>query len=223
MSAIFAVMASAPEVVPAPEMVPAPEPVPRRGRKAAASREDVLALVMHDYLRGRRIDVQALAAQLGLGRTTVYRWFGSRDELIGEVIIRAGEPLLRAARESARGVGGQALLDTFDRMNRGLNSSPALRQFVERERDAALRILTSSAGKVQPRMVELITQLIEDEARAGTYVPRVDPATLAYATVRLGEAFLYNDAVAGMRGDVERLREVEAALLGVSPEVSSRA
>jgi len=203
-------------------MASAPETVRRRGRKAAASREDVLALVMHDYLRGRRIDVQAIAAQLGLGRTTVYRWFGSRDELIGEVVIRAGEPLLAEAREGARGVGGEALLDTFDRMNRSLNSSPALRQFVERERDAALRVLTSSAGKVQPRIVELIAELIEDEARAGTYVPPVDPATLAYAMVRLAEAFLYNDAVAGMRGDVERLREVEAALLGISSEDSSR-
>jgi len=216
MHAIFAVMPSA------PDMAPAPETVPRRGRKAAASREDVLALVMHDYLRGRRIDVQAIAAQLGLGRTTVYRWFGSRDELIGEVVIRAGEPLLRDARESARGVGGEALLDTFDRMNRTLNASPALRHFVESERDAALRVLTSSAGKVQPRMVELIAELIEDEVRAGTYVPLVDPATLAYAMVRLAEAFLYNDAVAGMRGDVERLREVEAALLGVSSDPSSR-
>jgi hypothetical protein len=32
--------------------------------------------------------------------------------------------------------------------------------------------------------------------------------------VRLAEAFLFNDA--GMRSDVDRLREVEAAILGVS-------
>jgi hypothetical protein len=34
--------------------------------------------------------------------------------------------------------------------------------------------------------------------------------------VRLAEAFLFSDVAAGIRGDVERLREVEAALLGVS-------
>jgi len=45
----------------------------------------------------------------------------------------------------------------------------------------------------------------------------VDPATLAYAIVRLAEAFLYNDATAALRGDVDRLREIEAALLGVRP------
>jgi hypothetical protein len=105
------------------------------------------------------------------------------------------------------------LLDTFDRINRALARAPALRSFLEHERDA-LRILTSSAGIVQPRMVERITGLIEDEVRAGTYDPPVDPSTLGYAIVRLAEAFLYNDAD-GMRGDVDRLRDVEAALLGV--------
>ena len=34
--------------------------------------------------------------------------------------------------------------------------------------------------------------------------------------VRLAESFLYNDAIIGIRGDVARLREVEAVLLGVS-------
>ena len=105
------------------------------------------------------------------------------------------------------------LLDTFDRINRSLASASALRRFIEQEGDA-LRILTSSAGPVHPRMVERVTALVEDEVRAGSYDPPVDPATLGYAIVRLAEAFLYNDA--GIRGDVERLRDVEAALLGVS-------
>jgi hypothetical protein len=86
---------------------------------------------------------------------------------------------------------------------------------VENERDAALRVITSGAAFLQPHMVARIAGLIEDEEVAGRYDPPVDPETLAYAIVKLAEAFLFNDAAAGMRGDVERLREVEAALLGV--------
>jgi AcrR family transcriptional regulator len=188
--------------------------VPRRGRPAAASRNDVLDAVLYRYLRGRRVDVQAIAAELGLGRTTIYRWFGSREELIGEAIFRAAEPLIDAARVGARGRGGTALLDTFDRLNRSFAEAPALRQFVEQEREVALRIITSSAGNFQPRMVARIATLIENEVRAGAYDPPVEPQTLAYAIVRLAEAFLFNDA--GMRSDVDRLRDVEAAILGVS-------
>src|SRR5207248_1072140 len=125
----------------------------------------------------------------------------------------AATPLLDAARAGAKGRGGRALLETFDRFNRGLARAPALRTFVESERDAA-RIITSGAGGVQPRIVAMITALIEDEVDKGAYEPPVEPATLGYAIVRLAEAFLFNDS-GDMRADVDRLREVEAALLGV--------
>jgi AcrR family transcriptional regulator len=170
---------------------------------------------MHHYLRGLRVDVQAIAAELGLGRTTIYRWFGSRDELIGEVLVRAAVPLLEEARSGARGEGGSAILDTFDRFNRGLASSTALRRFVDREREAALRVITASNGTVHPRIVEMIEGVIAEEVSAGRYEPPVDPGLLAYAMVRLAEAFFYNDQGASFRGDVDRLREVEAAMLGV--------
>lgn len=186
----------------------------RRGRPPAATRDEVLDAALARYLRGRRIDVRAIAGELGLGRTTVYRWFESREGLVGETVWRAAEPLFADARARAEGVGGAVLLDTFDRINRALATAPALRAFLELERDA-LRILTSSAGIPHRRAVAKIDGFIGDEVRSGTYEPPVDSATLAYAIVRLAEAFLFNDATAAVRGDVDRLREIEAALLGV--------
>jgi AcrR family transcriptional regulator len=176
----------------------------------------VVQAALDRYLHGRRVDVQAVAAELGLGRTTIYRWFGSRDGLLGEVLARAAEPLLDAAHAAADGTGAVRLLDTFDRINRGLAEAPALRTFLEQERDA-LRIVISGSGVVQPRMVAKIAGFIEEEVRAGAFEPTVEPETLAYAIVRLAEAFLYNDTVSGIRGDVERLRKVEAVLLGLQP------
>jgi AcrR family transcriptional regulator len=187
----------------------------RRGRPSASSRDDVLQAALYRYLRSRRVDVQAIATELGVGRMTIYRWFGSRNELLGEVLASAVDPVIDEARRGARGRGGRALLDTFDRLNRSLADAPALRTFVEHERDTALRVITSGAGFLQPHMVSRIAALIEEEVRAGNYAAPVEPATLGYAIVKLAEAFLFNDAVAGMRGDVDRLREVEAALLGV--------
>src|SRR3954462_4417883 len=121
------------------------------------------------YLRGGRVDVQAIAAELGLGRATVYRWFGSREGVIGEGIIRATARVPAKGRSGLAGKGGRGLLDTFDRFNRALADAPALRAFVEQERDASLRIIASGGGVVQPRIVELITALIIEEAEAGTY------------------------------------------------------
>ena len=187
-----------------------------RGRPPAASPEDVLEAGLQRFLRGQRVDVQAIAGELGLGRATIYRWFGSREKLLGEVILRATEPVLAEARSGLRGEGGPGLLDTFDRFNRALADAPALRAFVEQERDASLRIIASGTGIVQPRIVELIAGLITEEADAGTYDPPVEPSVLGFAIVKLAQAFLFNDAVVGIRGDVDRLRELEAALLGVT-------
>lgn len=176
----------------------------------------MLAAATEQFRAGDRIDLRAIASALGLGRATVYRWFGSRAELIGEVLGLELARLIADSRARAAGAGAPALLDTFDRMNRALATSAPLRRFLEIERDAGLRLLTSSAGPVQPRAVTAIAALVEVEVRAGAYRPPVDTETLAYAIVRLFEAFVYNDAAAGIRGDIDRLREVEAALLGIA-------
>src|SRR5215210_252288 len=203
-------------------MTPTAGTVPRRGRPAAASREDVLAAATARYLRGQRVDVLSIASELGVGRTTIYRWFGTREELIGEVLPRVTQPLLDRARAEARGRGANKLADTFDRFNRSLVAAPALRRFVDRERDAAVRIITSGAGNVQRRNVEMITEVIEAEVRAGAYDPPVEPATLGYAIVRLAEAFIFNESATGMGDSVDRLREVEAALLGATGAADAR-
>src|SRR5258708_34542972 len=80
----------------------------RRGRVAAASRDQVLALAMSRYLHGRRVDVQAIASELAIGRPTIYPWSGSPAELIGAAPVRPAEPLLPPAPPAPRGRGGPA-------------------------------------------------------------------------------------------------------------------
>jgi AcrR family transcriptional regulator len=198
-------------------------PVPaRRGRPATASREDVLRLVREQYLSGERVDLTVVAARLGLGRATIYRWFGSREVVLGHVIADALEALVASTRRQVRRRGAQGLLEVFDRINRTLTRSLALRTLLEQERDSAMRLLTSSGGVVQPRAVACVKALIDAEVAAGRYEAPADTETLAYAVVRLCEAFLYNDAAIGIRGEYERLREVQAALLGIPHRPSRR-
>ncbi|HEX3910451.1 MAG TPA: QsdR family transcriptional regulator [Solirubrobacteraceae bacterium] len=184
------------------------------GRPAAATREAALALATKHFLAGERIDVQAIARELGLARATMHRWFQTRETLVGELLATLGEQRLLSLREQTRGHGAAALLQTFDSFNRELAGTEGMRALLAQEQERALRILTSSAGLVQPRIVSAIQRIIEDEVQSGRYSPKVAPGVLAYAIVRLGEAFLYNDAIVGIRGDTDRLREIEAALLG---------
>jgi AcrR family transcriptional regulator len=188
---------------------------PRRGRPASASPAQVLRAATEQYLGGERVDVTVVARRLGVSRATIYRWFGSRERLLGEAIAAELEQLIARKRAAVRRGGPEGLLDVFDAINRSLAHSEALRRLFEQEPGCALRVLTSSGGIVQQRAVVSVERLIADQVAAGRYDPPAAPATLAYAIVRLAEAFLYKDAEKGIRGDHERLREVEAALLGV--------
>src|ERR1700733_6530018 len=188
----------------------------RPGRPAASTRQAALALAQDRFLAGERIDVQAIARELGLARATMHRWFQTRDALLGETIAALAERRVAAARRALPGSGAVALLATCDRINREFAGSHGLRALLMQEHDRALRILTSSAGVVQPRLVSAVEGFIDAEIDAGTFASPVASGVLAYSIVRLGEAFIYNDAVVGIKGDVERLLEVEAALLGVS-------
>ena len=189
----------------------------KRGRPAMASREDVVRVARQQFLDGRRVDLTVVARQLGLGRATIYRWFGSRDALLGEIIATELERIVAHHRGKVRRKGAAGLLEVFDRINRTLSQAQPLRRLLEQEREGALRLLTSGGGPVQPRAVACIQALIDAEVSAGRYSPPADTGTLAYAIVRLADAFIYNDAAIGIRGDWERLHQVEAALLGVAP------
>ncbi|MGA8257655.1 MAG: QsdR family transcriptional regulator [Nocardioides sp.] len=191
--------------------------VPQRvGRPAAATRDDALKLALAHYLQGRRIDVRALAGELGIGRTTVHRWFGTREDLIGDVLAVAAVELLEATRREVGGHGGSALLETFDRFNRALLAVPALRTFIAGERDA-LRVITRADHGPNPSLVRSIASMITDEVAHGHFVAPLEAETLAFAIVRLAEAFLYGEPATGMRQDIDRLRQVEAIILGVTP------
>jgi AcrR family transcriptional regulator len=187
----------------------------RPGRAPAASREAVLAVAKATYLAGKRVDVQATARELGLGRVTMYRWFQTREGLLGEAIAEIAEERLLAIRARVRRRGAPGLLEVFDRFNRDVIEGDGLRVLLEQEKERALRLLTSATGLVQPRIVAATQKLIEEEEQAGRFVPAIAPGLLAYGLVRLGEAFLYNDAIIGLRGNTDHLKEMDAVLLGL--------
>jgi AcrR family transcriptional regulator len=189
----------------------------RPGRPAAATREQALALGRGRFLAGERVDVRGIAGELGLARATMHRWFGTRDAFIGEVLAGLAEERIIAIRRCNPGSGGEALLDTFEQFTREMAGLEGLRTLLAAEQERALRVLTSSGGIVQPRLVAVAERLISEEIDAGTFTPVIATSSLAYSVVRIAEAFLYNDAIIGIRGDTDRLREVAGVLVGVSP------
>jgi AcrR family transcriptional regulator len=181
---------------------------------ARATPADVFELAHTTWLSGQRVDMAALAAQLKISRATLYRWTGHRDRLLGEIILASAEDLFeRAEREVAHLAGSERILAKF-RLNTGrMVRSPALRSFLQNETHAALRILTSRGGVVQPGIARLIAADLRAEEEKGTLRPRLEVDVLAYAIVRVTEGFIYNDAIAAIEPEVETAARVVEVML----------
>lgn len=177
----------------------------------------IFVAALQTYLELRRLDMRALAAELGMGRSSLYRKVGSRDDLLGAVLWYLTRRAIARAVDASRGLSGPArVVAVVHHFLHDVHSQASLRRFLQEEPEAALRILTSKRGIVQQRVIRAVERLLaEEEAHADANLT-LDRATLAYVIVRIGESFLYADVIADNQPDVDRAVEVVAQLLGTT-------
>ena len=176
-------------------------------------RDDLFALARARYLAGEPLEMGQLADDLGVSRATVYRWGGNKEQLLGEVMWSfAARTIDRALRE-APGRGVPYLLGVFERVLESVDRSEPVRRLLRSEPELALRVLTSGHSVVQPRTIRALRAAFQREADRGAFRPPMDPDSLCYAAVRVGEAFLYSDTITGSPRDLHRAVEVLALLL----------
>jgi AcrR family transcriptional regulator len=160
-----------------------------------ATPRDALVLARRRWLQGERIDIGALAAELSVSRATLFRWVGSRELLLAEILWSFFEPTLAAAEAGLRVRGARRVGRCCERAVRAILDFQPLRRFIASDPEYALRLLTSKASPVQARTVAAVHALLEREADSGEWQPPLAVATLAYLVVRLGESFIYADAI----------------------------
>jgi AcrR family transcriptional regulator len=180
---------------------------------ARATPADAFRAARQRFLRGDRLDMGALAAGLGISRATLYRWTGGRAQLLSDILWSLAEELFADALRDARGKGATRILAVARSYLEGIVGAEALRRFLQNDTEYALRVLTTRAGGVQHRSAAAAAALIREEAEAGNFSPRVDPDRLAYAIVRVSEAFIYNDAIFAVEPDVDSAVEIIALML----------
>jgi AcrR family transcriptional regulator len=185
----------------------------RAARPAPPTAEHLHHLARRRFLGSERVSVEDLAAELGVSRATAYRWAGNADELAGRVIASLAEATFRRAVREARGRGAARVVDVMARGMRYIATSRAYRAFLDRDPQKVLRIVASKDGPVQQRTIALHQELLEEEVRSGALRLPVDAHSMAYALVRIVESFLYADAIAGERPDLEKAVEILKLML----------
>lgn len=188
-----------------------PRPIPAADQQVSPSREVAIRLARRHFIAGRRIEMGALADELGVSRVTLNRWVGSRDKLLGEVNWSLAEISLRDARAQAGGSGADAVADTVEVFARTVLAADFMQAFLNRETDIALRILTTSRSDLQENVIGFIEQLLREELNSPP--ASLDFADLAYLVVRISESFIYVDMITGGQPDPAKIGHALRALL----------
>lgn len=184
---------------------------------------DALALASKKWLNGERLDIGQLASELGVARTTVFRWVGSREQLYGEVLSQAYARQRASILRKSSGKGIKRLADVVRRNLTALCEASPLRTFVEQDPEYAIRVLTSNSSPIQARTIELEKQFLREIMQEAQIKPPLDIDTLAYIIIRIGEAFLYADVISGRKPEIEKAVAAICILVaGASPRVRKR-
>jgi AcrR family transcriptional regulator len=175
--------------------------------------DDGLRLARRHFLRGERLDMSALAQELGVNRVTLYRWYGSRDRLLVEVVWSLAEDTLRDLNARTRAQGPERVVTLITGFLEAVISNPGMQHWLAEDGEHAMRILTRHDTDFQPRLIAAVEAGLREEASAGRLEVPVELHELAYVIVRVIESYTYLDLITGERPDAARAEPILRMLL----------
>ena len=155
--------------------------------------------------------VEDVADAAGVGRTSVYRWFGSRDDLVHAVLARELRTTLLAVGAATAAVDRfedkavEAALVCFDALD-----GSVVDHLLRNDPGAVLPLLTTGAA---PLIALARTALTPHLLAAGVATEPVQAAIVAESLARLGLSFVLTRDTIIPVGDPEALRAAVEALL----------
>jgi AcrR family transcriptional regulator len=187
-------------------------------RAARPTALDAFRQARRTFLAGDRVDMHALARTLNVDRATLYRWVGSREKLLTEILwslISRTIDTLRATHcaPSTADSGQSPASVVVTGAVRAVIANLGMQRFIEREGDLALRLLTTKATGFEARLVALIGRLVDEEAAAERLDTAIPADDLPYVVVRIMESYIYVALITGEHPDPDRASRVISALL----------
>ena len=170
---------------------------------------DAYRLARRRWLAGERVDMSAIAGELDVNRVTLYRWIGSRETLLVEIVWGLAEQTLAHVSREVRGRGAERVVAIVTRFVELAIANPGMQRWLADEGELAMRLLTRSDHGFQPRLIDWVERLLESEE---VHLD-ADRREVAYVIVRVIESYTYLDLILGERPDARRAEPILRLLL----------
>jgi AcrR family transcriptional regulator len=174
---------------------------------------EAFRLARRRFLEGGRVDMSSLASEMGVNRVTLYRWVGSREKLLVEVLWSLAAPTLERERARTRKRGAPRVVQIISRFIAAVLANPGMSRFLAEEGELAMRLLTWRDAGFQPRLIDAVEELLRGEAARGALDLPVDLHDVAYTIVRIIESYVYLDRITGEEPDAARAESILGLLL----------
>jgi AcrR family transcriptional regulator len=180
---------------------------------------DAFTLAVGWFNAGHRIEIQGLAAELGVSRITLHRWVGTRDALLSEILWHLTDHAIdrEVERLSRRPAAGGRVPAIMGRLATRVVHNRGVQRMQSDELGLLTTLTTSDASTYQRRLIARVVALLDEDRQHGQLVAGIPTADLAFATVRLTEAFVHTPAITGNPAAPERVRPILDALLAPHP------
>jgi AcrR family transcriptional regulator len=178
-----------------------------------ATAEDALLLARRRFQAAQRIDMGAIADDLGVNRVTLYRWVGSRDRLLVEVLWSLAEATLARRDAEVGAPGAERIVQVVTRFIDDCLTNAGMQRLLGEEGERTMRLLTRRDKGFQPRLIAAIQGMLTEETEAGRLDLPADLHDIAYVVVRLIESYVYLDIITGEEPDARRAEPVLRLLL----------
>ena len=174
---------------------------------------DAFRLARRKWQAAERIDMSALAKELGVNRVTLYRWVGSREQLLVEVIWSLAERTLENL-DAKKGPGGaERVVRVASGFVDAVIANRGMQFWLAEEGESAMRLLTLREPGFQARLVGWQERVLREEADAGRLDLPADLHEVAYVIVRLIESYVYLDLITGEAPQAHRAEPLMRMLL----------
>ena len=174
---------------------------------------DLHSLARQWFIGAKRIELQKLAVELGISRATAYRWAGSADDLVGQVLASLVDDTFKFIVRQTTSTGSERILDVLMTGMHYANRFKPLRQFLRKNPQLGLKIVASNQSPVQKRTIDNLQQLLEEEMEQGHMTLPVESAVMAFALTRIVESFLYTDLITGASPDIDNAAKILKLML----------
>jgi AcrR family transcriptional regulator len=157
--------------------------------------------------------MSAMSRDLGVNRVTLYRWVGSREQLLVELIWSFSAKTLSDLDRRCDESGGERIVRVITGFLDAVITSPGMRHWLATEGESAMRLLTRYETDFQPRLVGWIEDALKQEAAAGTMDLPAPLSEVAFVVEQLIESYVYLDLITGEEPEAHRAEPILRMLL----------